>query len=191
MKGTLLIIFNSKYGYVKRYVDIIGNALGCDAVPLKKLKQNMLCYDKYLFISSVRGGCISEFKKISKYLDSICDKLTVCGVGMMPRGEKTAALLKESSIPITYENKIPVFYAQGGFDMNELTGGDKMRITMLEKQIRGSSFIDEDGTFVLNAIQTPIDEVKTANVKHLIDFFEGKHVDPKLYSPAADVGEQP
>ena len=37
MKGKLLIVFNSAHGYVKRYVDILGNALGCDAVPADKI----------------------------------------------------------------------------------------------------------------------------------------------------------
>ncbi len=54
MKGKLLVVFSSKHGYVKRYVDIIGNALGCDAVPLDKLPAELLGgYDKILFISSV------------------------------------------------------------------------------------------------------------------------------------------
>ena len=186
MKGKLLIVFYSKYGYVKRYVDIIGNALGCDAVPLDKLKKDMFGYDKYLFISSVRGGVISEFKKFAKYLPAVADKLVVCAVGMLPRGENTEKQLKENTIPVEYEDKLPVFYAQGGFDMNELSGGDKMRISMIEKQLKGQSEPGEVGEFVLAAIKTPVDEVKTANIKQLIDFLDGKFVDRALYCPPAE-----
>lgn len=32
MKGKLLIVFNSAHGYVKRYVDILGNALGLSLI---------------------------------------------------------------------------------------------------------------------------------------------------------------
>lgn len=181
MKGTLLVIFNSVHGYVKRYVDIVGNALGCDAVPLKKLKKNMLCYDKYLFISSVRGGIISGFKKLAKYLPGIADRLVVCGVGMLPRNADTEKQLKEKTVPVEYEDKLPVFYAQGGFDASELSGGDKMRIAMIEKQLKGQSDRGETGDYVLAAIGTPVDEVKTANIKHLIDYLDGKAVDTALY----------
>lgn len=188
MKGTLLIIFKSKHGYVKRYVDIIGNALGCDAVPLNKLKKQMLTYDRFLYIGPVQGGVISGFKKLNDYLDAIADKLVVCGVGMLPRREKIEARLKESTISVMYEHKIPVFYAQGGFDSSELTRTEKLQISMLVNQIKKSSVIDENETFVLNAVETPVDEVKAANIKHLIDFLDGKHVDEKLYSPPQKAG---
>lgn len=183
MKGTLLIIFQSKHGYVKRYVDIIGNALGCDAVPLDKLKKDMLGYDKILYIGPVNGGTISGMKKLNDYLDAIASKLIVCGVGMLPRKDGIESRLKESTLPVTYENDIPVFYAQGGFDFNELTRMEKMQISMLVRQIKNSSVIDENETYVLNAVQTPMDEVKTANIKPLIDYLDGKHVDESLYSP--------
>lgn len=183
MKGTLLIIFKSKHSYVKRYVDIIGNALGCDAVPLDKLKKDMFSYDRYLYIGPISGGVIDGFKKLNDYLDAIADKLVVCGVGMLPRRENTEARLKDSTISVMYEDKIPVFYAQGGFDVNELTRTEKMRISMLVNQIKKSSVIDEDETYVINAVTTPVDEVKTANIKHLIDYLDGRHVDEKLYSP--------
>lgn len=189
MKGTLLVIFSSKHGYVKRYVDIIGNALGCDAVPLKKLNKTMLGYDRFLYISSVRNGAISEFKKIVKYLDAIGDRLVVCGVGMLPRNENTEASLKSSTIPVDYEAKLPVFYAQGGFDVAELSGTEKMQISMIERQVKAASMIDADGTFLLNAIATPVDEVKTAHVKHLIDYLDGKNIDAKLYSPPTEQTE--
>ena len=85
MKGKLLIIFRSAHGYSKRYVDILGNALGCDAVPSDKFRGEMIPgYDKILYIGGVRGNVINGFKHIAGYVEAMFKKLIVCGVGMRP-----------------------------------------------------------------------------------------------------------
>lgn len=191
MKGKLLIIFKSNHGYTKRYVDILGNALGCDAVPADKFRGNMLGdYDKILFIGSVRNNCINGFNKISDYLDIIYKKLTVCGVGMLPAVPERADRIKESTISVAYEKFIPVFYVQGGFDFGELSRTERMSINMTVRQIKTANIISEDETFVLNASVTPVDEVKQANIQLLIDYLDGKTVDEELYSPPEITDEE-
>lgn len=184
MKTSLLVIFQSKHGYVKRYVDIIGNALGCDAVPLDKLRPEMLGgYDKILYIASLRNDQISGMKKLAEYFDIIYKKLVVCGVGLTPYRNYMPSRIKDSSISITYEKFIPVFYAQGGFDVDELSRTEKMSAAIRVRQIKMSSVINDDDTFFMNAVTTPIDEVKQENIQLLIDYLDGKEVDEKLYSP--------
>ncbi|MCH5155096.1 MAG: hypothetical protein J1F69_00670 [Clostridiales bacterium] len=184
MKGKLLIIFKSNHGYTKRYVDILGNALGCDAVPADKFKGEMLTgYDKILFIGSVRGSVINGFNKISDYLDILYKKLVVCGVGMLPNNEDRADIIKDATISVAYEKFIPVFYAQGGFDIAELSRTERIAISMTVRSIKMQSLINDDETFILNATATPTDEVKQANIQPLIDYLEDKPVDEKLYSP--------
>ncbi len=190
MKGSLLIIFRSKHGYVKRYVDILGNALGCDAVPLEKLKRDMLGYDRILYIGSVNGGSIAGFKKLAGYLDGIYKKLVVCGVGMLPFRKETPSRLKDTTISVEYERFIPVFYAQGGFDMNELSRTEKLAMSMMLRQLQSARVLGDDDTYILNASKTPVDEVKTANIKPLIDFLDGKNVDKALYSPPEEAARE-
>ena len=184
MKGKLLIIFKTYHGYTKRYVDILGNALGCDAVPCEKFKGEMLSgYDKILYIGTVRSNSIIGFEKLSDYLDIIYKKLVVCGVGMLPPDEDRADKIKEGTISVAYEKFIPVFYAQGGFDMAELTRTERMAINMMVRRIKMQNLINDTETFIINASVTPLDEVKKANIQPLIDYLEGNNVDEKLYSP--------
>ena len=191
MKGKLLIIFKSNHGYTKRYVDILGNALGCDAVPADKFKGEMLSgYDKILFIGSVRGNTINGFNKVSDYLDIIYKKLIVCGVGMLPLTENRADVIKEGTISVAYEKFIPVFYVQGGFDMAELSRTERMSINIVVRKIKAQNIVDEDETFILHAAAVPLDEVKQANIQPLIDYLDGKNVDEKLYSPPEITDEQ-
>lgn len=184
MKGKLLIVFKSSHGYVKRYVDILGNALGCDAVPLDKLKMDMFNgYDKILYIAAVHGYTVSGFKKLNDYLDVIYKRLTVCGVGLLPFRKEIADRLKDGTVSVAYEKFVPVFYAQGGFDVDELSRTEKMSIAMVVRQIKSASVISELDTFFLNAVNKPMDEVKQANIQPLIDYLDGKTVDEELYSP--------
>ena len=184
MKEKLLIIFKTSHGYTKRYVDILGNALGCDAVPVEKFRGDMLSgYDKILYIGTTRGGSINGFDKLSSYLDIIYKKLIVCGVGMLPFNENRPNKIKDGTISVVYEKFIPVFYVQGGFDISELTRTERMAINMLVRRIKTQNIIDDDETFILGAAVTPVDEVKQANIQPLIDYLEGKPVDDKLYSP--------
>lgn len=185
MKGKLLIVFKSVHGYVKRYVDILGNALGCDAVPLDKLRADMFGgYDKILYIGPVRGSSILGFKKMNDYLDVVYDKITVCGVGMLPFRKELADKLKDGSVSVAYEKFVPVFYAQSGFDLNELSRTEKMSVSMMVRQIKMSSVISDLETFMLEAVNTPFDNVKQHNIQPLIDYLDGKTVDEALYSPA-------
>lgn len=184
MKGKLLVVYHSNHGYVKRYVEIIGNALGCDAVPAAKVKAEMLApYDTVLYIGSVRGDVIGGMKKFSDMLDIVYKKLVVCGVGLAPFRSHKPAMLKENSISVTYEKFIPVFYAQGGFDLDELTRTEKFTIAFRVRQIKTASIISDDDTVLMNAVNAPIDEVKQENIQPLIDYLDGKPVDEKLYSP--------
>lgn len=191
MKGKLLIVFKSNHGYTRRYVEILGNALGCDAVPADKLRGEWLSgYDKILFIGSVRGSRINGFNKIADYLDIVYKKLVVCGVGMLPQNEDRADVIKDATVSVAYEKFIPVFYVQGGFDMAELSRTERLAINMMLRQIKAANIINEDETFILNAAVTPVDEVKQANIQLLIDYLDGKTVDENLYSPPEITNEQ-
>ena len=185
MKGKLLVVFNSKHGYVKRYVDIIGNALGCDAVPLDKLPAELLGgYDKILFISSLKNEAITGMDKFAEYMDAVYKKLVICGVGVTPFRDYMPGRIKESSVSIAFEKFVPVFYAQGGFDFAELSRTEKFAIAFRVRQIKMQSVINDDDKYFVDATVTPVDEVKQENIRPLIDFLDDKTVDEKLYSPA-------
>lgn len=193
MKGKLLIVFNTYHGYVKRYVDILGNALGCDAVPADKVRFDMFVgYDKILYIGSLRDNTITGLKKFSEYFDGIYRRLIICGVGMSPYRADKPRNIKDSSVSVSYEKFIPVFYVQGGFDLEELSRTEKFSIAWKLRQVKTASILTDDDTFLMNAVNSPVDEVKIENIQPLIDYLEGRPVDESLYSPAeiTDPAEQ-
>ncbi|MCM1368458.1 MAG: dienelactone hydrolase family protein [Roseburia sp.] len=184
MKGKLLIVFKSAHGYVKRYVDIIGNALGCDAVPADKVRADMFgAYDKILFISALRGYSPVGMNKFAKYVEAIYKKLIVCGVGVAPFSRDIPARIKDASISVMYEKFVPVFYARGGFDFEELSRTEKMGVTLTLRRINMSEVLDDSDTAFKNAAAQPFDDVKRENIQPLIDYLDGKPVNAELFSP--------
>lgn len=184
MKGKLLIVFYSKHGYVRRYVDIIGNATGCDAVPADKVRADILAdYDKVLYIGSLKGDMINGLKKFANFYDIVYKKLVICAVGLMPFAKHIPARVKENAVSVAYEKFVPVFYAQGGFDIDELGRFEKFAISWRIKQVKAAGVLSDEDTFLLNAVNKPVDEVKIENVQPLIDYLEGRPVDESLYSP--------
>ena len=180
----LLIVFSSKHGYVKRYVDILGNAIGCDAVPVAKLKPEMLSgYDKVLYIASINNYVLNGVKKFADMYDICYKKLVMCGVGLSPYRNYMPGRVKQASVSVAYEKFIPMFYMQGGFDVDELSRTEKFTVAMRVRQIKLNEVLDDHDKFFLDAVEVPIDEVKKENAQPLIDYLEGKEVDEKLYSP--------
>lgn len=172
-----LIVYNSITGYTKRYVDIIGEALGCDAVPLKKAKPRLMYgYDRVIYMGGVRDNTIVGYNKINKVVEYLYLKIVVVGVGMLPPNKDRAKRVKAATVPTTYEDFIPVFYLQGGFDYNKLSKSAQMvyRLALQQRQaIRGLGAEDE---FLLSAMEAPIDFVSEANAAELIRFLNGEEV---------------
>ncbi|MCH5350719.1 MAG: hypothetical protein J1F39_01960 [Clostridiales bacterium] len=180
----LLVVFYSKHGYVKRYVDIIGNAIGCDAVPVEKLKADMLGkYDKILYIASVKGYALNGLKKFADLYDICYKKLVMCGVGLSPYRNYIPSRVKQASISVAYEKFIPVFYMQGGFDIDELSRTEKFSVALRVRSIKMNEVLEDQDKFFLDAVNAPVDEVKLENAQTLIDYLEGREVDETLYSP--------
>lgn len=107
----------------------------------------------------------------------------MCGVGYMPFRNHIPQRVKEATISVAYEKFVPVFYAQGGFDLDELGRMEKMQLAMRVRQIQSAEIVSDEDTFLMSVVKAPIDEVKKENVQPLIDYIEGRTVDEKLYSP--------
>jgi menaquinone-dependent protoporphyrinogen IX oxidase len=121
------IVFESKTGNTKKYAEILGQKTGLPVYDHKGSsrhlnKQDEIIYMGWLFASGIKG-----YEKAAKNYDV----KAVCGVGMRrPSDEAVKDMVGRNHI-----SGPKVFYFQGGYDVNKLSGIYKFMMKMMSKVI--------------------------------------------------------
>ena len=102
----VLVTYQSKTGFTKKYAEWISEELKCDLKELKSVK-DVNDYDLVIHGGWIMGGVIKGVKKIKKLNPK---KLIVFGVGLTPKKSlNTDKMIKDNKLEDT-----PFFYFEGG-----------------------------------------------------------------------------
>lgn len=102
----VLVTYQSKTGFTKKYAEWISEELKCELKELKNVK-DVNDYDLVIHGGWIMGGVIKGVKKIKK-LDP--KKLIAFGVGLTPKKSlNTDKMIKDNKLEDT-----PFFYFEGG-----------------------------------------------------------------------------
>ena len=125
----ILVVYQSKTGYTKKYAEWVSQDLKCDLENIKKLNKNIENYDLIIYGGWIMGGKQLSFNlSLPKKLNS--KKLIVFGVGFTPKEEVDIKKMKN-------ENKLedtPLFYFQGGMNPKKMGFISKMIVRMVTKE---------------------------------------------------------
>lgn len=123
----MIIVYKSNTGYTEQYAKLLSEQLG---LPCYKLGSVPECHKgrEVIFLGWLFAGNIVGYKAAAKKYALRC----VCGVGMGPPTPEMAPGLREKmGVPAS----VPVFYLQGGFDINKLKGPMKLIMKVKCKEI--------------------------------------------------------
>ena len=102
----VLVTYQSKTGFTKKYAEWISEELKCDLKELKSVK-DVNDYDLVIHGGWIMGGIIKGVKKIKKLNPK---KLIVFGVGLTPKKNLNIdKMIKDNKLEDT-----PFFYFEGG-----------------------------------------------------------------------------
>lgn len=170
MKTVLL--YKSKSGFTKSYVDYIQQDLNCDVFFNKHLDESL--FEKYdtiiygggLYVSGING--IKFIKKNLKKLET--KNLIVFFVGATPGRDEEITGVIENNFSIEEHKYIKFFYFRGGFNYKKLTLIDKFLMILLKAkiQLKRNRTSDEQG--MLNSYSKPLDFTSKEKVKPLVDY---------------------
>ncbi|MDR1724769.1 MAG: flavodoxin domain-containing protein [Bacteroidales bacterium] len=155
-KSTILIVYHSKYGYTKQYVQWLAEELKADVCDTAKLKPDTLKhYSTIVFGSGLYHGTNKAAKSLVKnfnYLTSQKVVLFTCGLADVSKESNIIGIYKtlDKIIPVDIKNKIKIFHIRGGIDYGKLTVIDRILMKMLWKLTRKKSeeqLTDEDKEF--------------------------------------------
>lgn len=125
----MIIVYKSNTGYTKQYAKMLGKALSLPSYELGNVPE---CHkgSDVIYLGWLFAGTIVGYKKCAKRYKVKC----VAGVGMGPPSIDLADGLRNTmKIPAS----VPVFYLQGGFDINKLSAPFKLIMKIKCKEIAG------------------------------------------------------
>ena len=111
-----IILYQSKYGATKKYVDWLVEELGYDYVETKDAKvANLLNYDIIILGGGVYASGIVGLQFLKKNIGQLTGKkIAVFAVGASPYDEKAIQQAREMHFKDALSN-IPSFYCQGSY----------------------------------------------------------------------------
>lgn len=132
-----LIIYNSKYGFTKKYANWLAEELNadlCDGKNLKEVKFND--YSTIIFGSSLYSGNCKCAALLVKHFEKIKDKkviLFTCGLMDITKESNIIEINKALDKVISPEirNKIKIFHLRGGVNYDSLNFIHKMMMKMV------------------------------------------------------------
>ncbi len=157
----MVIVYESKTGFTKRYADILSAKTGLKVFRVKELAR-VNRDEEVVFLGWMKVGKIQGLDKLKK-----CHVKAVCGSG-------TGRIAEPDTETVVTRNKIeniPFFYLRGGcFPLKELKGMDKILMTMFVKMLKNRKDKDEKTKESISIIENGFDGVNEKNLAPLLEW---------------------
>lgn len=128
-----IILYQSKYGATKKYVDWLVEELDYDYVETKDA--NLLNYDVIILGGGVYASGIAGLQFLKKNIGQLTGKkIAVFAVGASPYEEKAIQQVREMHFKDALSN-IPSFYCRGAWDEEKMKFTDRTLCKMLQKAV--------------------------------------------------------
>ena len=131
-----IILYQSKYGATKKYVDWLVEETGFDFIETKKAKVNDLKeYEVIILGGGVYASGIAGLGFLKKNIASLKDKkIAVFAVGASPYDEKAINQIKDLHFKDVLKG-IDLFYCRGAWDEEKMKFMDRTLCKMLQKAV--------------------------------------------------------
>ena len=140
----ILITYQSKTGFTKKYAEWIHEEIDSDLKELKKLhNKDISKYDLVIHGGWIFGGIVSGFDKIKKLKPK---KLIVFGVGYTNKKEVDIKQLMDTN----KINSIPFFYFEGGMNPKKMGFMGRTMVKLVTK--KDPSYVDNTNKKEINEL---------------------------------------
>ena len=131
-----IILYQSKYGATKKYVDWLVEETGYDCIETKDAKvANLQNYDVVILGGGVYASGIAGLQFIKKNIGRLGNKkIVVFAVGASPYDEKAIMQIRKMHFKDELRN-ISLFYCRGAWDEEKMKFTDRTLCKMLQKVV--------------------------------------------------------
>lgn len=169
---SILIVYKSKTGFTKKYVDWITESIECQAVPIEQISQvDINDYDMIIYGAGIRAGQIQGLKEFREIAENLIDnkKKIVFATGGAPYREEIVARIRKDNFSDNELNDVEFFYFQSGINYEKMGLFDKSILKMYSGilKLKKNKSEMEDGTS--QTISESYDYSSSDHIKPLID----------------------
>lgn len=134
--NKILVLYKSKYGATREYVEMLKNEIACDVYEIDKYKlQDINQYELIIFAGGIYASGISVMKYIKRNIKKLKDiNLIIFAVGASPYDKKAFQDVIEHNLKDISLN-IPVFYGRGSYDEDIMNFKDRTLCQLLKKSL--------------------------------------------------------
>ena len=162
------IVYTSNSGHTKQYAEILGSKTGYEVCELNEARKLLPAGSEVIYMGWLMAGVVKGYAKARKRFNI----KAVCAVGMT-RGSQTAQIKNTSGIPA----ETPVFYLQGGLEINRLHGLYKMMMNFMGrntlKNLKAKKTLTSDEAEMKNLFEKGASLVSAERLDEVIAWING------------------
>ncbi len=121
------IVYQSQTGHTKQYAEIFGEKANLPVYELNDAAKELQRETEIIYLGWLMAGTVQGYKKAAKRFAV----KAVCGVGMSGGDTQLADMRKANQLSDT----MPVFYLQGGFELQKLHGLHKLMMKTMKATV--------------------------------------------------------
>ncbi len=172
---SVIVIYNSKSGFTKKYADWIAEELNCNTMSFKDMSKNVLNqHSVVIFGSRLYAGRVEHLNKVKeRFINTSTQKLIVFATGATPvSAENVIDKVWHDNFSEAEINYIPHFYFQSGLAYEKMSFIDKMLMKIFAKIMSKKKDKTEEENGFEQAIQTSFDISSREYILPLVDFIK-------------------
>ena len=161
----MVIVYESKTGFTKRYAEMLAAKTGLKVFHVKEISK-ISQDEEIIFLGWIKVGKIQGLNKVRKY-----NVKAVCGSGT----GRTAEPDVETVVARNNIKGIPFFYLRGGcLPLKKMKGMDRIMLSMFVKMLKSRKDKDERTEESIDIIVNGFDGVKEENLVPLLEWLKSQ-----------------
>ncbi len=166
----IVVIYNSKTGFTKRYAEWIAEATGADCFELSVAKKkDLTAYEAIIFGGWACAGSISKISWFKGNIDKWADKkLIAFCVGGSPIDNPEIEVALNQNFSEMERKKVKTFYCPGGFNYEKMSTPSKLMMKMFAKTLKAKKD------------KTEAEQVMVKMISSSYDISDKKYIEPIL-----------
>lgn len=163
-----IVVYESKTGFTERYAGWAAESLGCECIPLREATREKLAgYDRVIFGGWIMANMISGLPKFREMAPS---PAAVYAVGASPAFEEVLKQIREQN----QLEEIPLFYFEGGIDLDRLGFVQRMMLKMMKKMTEKKKEMTRQEAAIVQLLAGSFDHTDRGQMGEMLAFLGEK-----------------